>query len=883
MSSEKKQGYDSAEAEKRWAEEWEKTGLYRWDSTRPRQETFVVDTPPPTVSGSLHLGHVYSYTHTDVITRYQRMLNKNIFYPMGWDDNGLPTERRVQNYYNIRCNAALPYNPDWKAAEGRKETEEVSRRNFIEACAELTAEDEKAFEALWRTLGLSIDWSLTYATIDDHCRRTSQHAFLKLVEKGQAYNSHSPTIWDVDYRSAVAQAEIEDREVGGAFHDIQFGIEGGGSFTIATTRPELLAACIAVVAHPSDERYQNLFGKHAITPLFHAKVPILPAEHADPEKGTGILMVCTFGDAMDVEFWKTHKLPLKQLLGLDGKFIPQVFGAAPFLSEKPSVAQSAYDSLVGLAVKQARKQIVSLLSAEGSDVSGSGASALLREPREIMHTVKFYEKGDRPLEFIPTRQWFIRLLDHKEALLEQGRKVRWHPSHMLSRYENWVQGLNQDWCISRQRFFGVPFPVWYPINSAGEVEYDKPILAQADSLPVDPLSETPPGFKDEQRNMPGGFYGDPDVMDTWATSSLTPQIMSHWVTNQDRHTKLFPMSIRPQGHDIIRTWAFYTITQAYLHDNQIPWTDATISGWILDPDRKKMSKSKGNVITPGHLLSQYSSDAIRYWAARGRLGADTAVDEKVFKIGQKLTTKLANAARFVMIQIEESGTGLTIDEITEPLDRAFISKLAEVINSATRSLEAFDYASALYAIEDTFWFFCDHYLELVKGRSYDGANKAGQRSAHASLKWSLSAFLRLFAPYIPFVTEEVWSSTFGQKTGGSVHKARWPSSDEVDVVTQRAPAQDVMKAALEVIGKIRGAKTAAKRSLKWPVSSLRVTGSPEALETLKMIAQDVLRTGNVSPESLVLATGETTPNELFVVEIGLAEESPQATVEARIE
>ncbi|MEI8348182.1 MAG: class I tRNA ligase family protein, partial [Pseudomonadota bacterium] len=477
------------EIEKKWGEYWQKEGIYSWDPNGDRENSFVVDTPPPTVSGSLHLGHVFSYTHTDLIVRYQRMKGKNIFYPMGWDDNGLPTERRVQNVFNIKCDPTVAYQEGWqpqKAEEAKKdekkEAQQISRQNFIEACQTLTHEDEKVYEHLWRRLALSVDWSLQYATIDDHCRKISQTSFLDLAKKGYVYAAHSPNMWDVDFQTAVAQAELEDRETTGNFHDIEFAVEGEGSFVISTTRPELLASCIAVVAHPDDTRYQGLFGKFAITPLYGAKVPILPAAHADPQKGTGILMVCTFGDIMDVEFWKQSGLPIKQTIGRDGKMMPVEFGPAPFESLDSPKAQHFYGQIAGQPTYKAKKIMAEILQTE---------KVMANPPTPTKQAVKFYEKGDRPLEFIPTRQWYIKILQFKDQLLEQGRKIAWHPAHMLSRYEHWVEGLNQDWCVSRQRYFGVPFPVWYPIKNNDEIDYDHPLFAAADQLPVDPMI-TPP-------------------------------------------------------------------------------------------------------------------------------------------------------------------------------------------------------------------------------------------------------------------------------------------------------------------------------------------------------------------------------------------------------
>jgi valyl-tRNA synthetase len=866
--------YDHLAVEEKWRQRWEEGGIYRWDPTLPRDQTFVVDTPPPTVSGSLHVGHVFSYTHTDLLVRYQRMIGKNIAYPMGWDDNGLPTERRVQNYLRIRCNPQLPYDPDWKPEPGGRgdEIEEVSRQNFIEACALVTAEDEQAFEHMWRRLGLSLDWTQQYATIDEHCRRISQLSFLDLVERDQVYQVESPTVWDVDFQTAVAQAEVEDRPQRGVFYDIRFGLEDGGRLLIATTRPELLPACIAVIAHPNDERYQPLFGTNALTPLFGARVPIRASECADPDKGTGILMVCTFGDAMDVEWWKQSGLLLKQVLGRDGRIIPVTFGEPPFESVDPGTAQQAYDELVGLNTKQARKRVAEMLGQRGS-FPGGDEPALVGNPQPVEQMVKCYEKGDRPLEFVPTRQWFIKTLEHKQALLDQGDKIQWHPAHMKSRYQHWVEGLNQDWCISRQRYFGVPFPVWYPIVETGEPDYDNPIYASREDLPVDPLAATAPGYDESQRDLPGGFTADPDIMDTWATSSLTPQILSHWGTDSERHAKLFPSDVRPQAHDIIRTWAFSTIVKAWMHFDQVPWYHIVLSGWILDPDRKKMSKSKGNVVTPEDIIDDYSADAVRYWAARARLGTDTAYDPGVFKVGKRLVTKIFNASRFVLMQVDRvvgDGELPGPEHISDKLDVALVNRLRTVIEQSSDALAAFDYATALQITEESFWTFCDHYLELVKLRSYSDEDTPGRRSAIATLGWALNAFLRLLAPFLPYVTEEVWSWRFAGEGSASIHTAPWPTRAEVEAVPMPAVA-GAFDAAVEVLTKIRGTKTAAQKSLRWPVARLEIVGRGVDRDALALVLDDVLRAGNVDPDGTTVADGEAPQSERFAVTVELAE------------
>ena len=707
--------FEAVEIEDRWDAEWQRTGVYHYDASRSREETFVVDTPPPTASGSLHIGHVFSYTHADVVVRYKRMRGMNIFYPMGWDDNGLPTERRVQNYFHIRCDPNTPYEEGLRfeqasAKERKKPARLVSRPNFIEACYDLIKADEDAFSVLWHRLGLSVDWRQEYQTIDEHCRRTAQRSFRDLFDKGHVYTSDAPTMWDVDFQCAVAQAEVEDREQPGAFHKIEFAVEGEpASFVIATTRPELLAACVGVTAHPDDERYKPFFGKRAITPVFHAPVPIFPSEMADPEKGTGILMVCTFGDQTDVQWWREEGLALRQIIGAQGQLDDVDFSKAPFESLDPERANAAYSEIVGKNVKQAQARMVELLRESEHSATGRGAP-LQAEPEAIQHAVKFFEKGDRPLELLTTRQWFCALLDKKSELMAKAEQIQWHPPFMAARFRDWTENLGLDWCLSRQRFFGVPIPVWYPLDAKGHANFDAPIVADAAVMPVDPTTDTPPGYEESQRGKPEGFAADPDIFDTWFTSSMTPQISSHWGEDDERHSSLFPADMRPQGHDIIRTWAFYTIAKAMLHENDVPWHHALISGWILDPDRKKMSKSKGNVTTPLPLIEMYTADAARYWAASARLGADTAFDENVWKIGKRLVTKLFNAAKFVLSQTGE------VAPISQELDRAFVAKLKELVFDSTKNFDAYQYAHALQETESFFW---THFTQSIYLSSCD--------------------------------------------------------------------------------------------------------------------------------------------------------------------
>jgi len=856
--------FDAAAAEKRWDERWQKDGIYHYDPTRPRDETFVIDTPPPTASGSLHPGHVFSYTHTDVMARFERMCGKNVFYPIGWDDNGLPTERRVQNYYHIRCDPSVPRDPDLVLEEAsaktrKKPPRKVSRPDFIDACDRVTREDEESFRELWMRLGLSYDWRQEYQTIDAHCRRIAQYSFLDLHAKQRVYTSYAPTMWDVDFQCAIAQAELEDKLVSGAYHDIEFAVEGGGQFTISTTRPELLAACVGVTAHPDDARYQSWFGKRAITPLFRASVPIFPSDKADPEKGTGILMVCTFGDATDVEWWREQGLELRLVLQRDGRMAPVEWGGPGFASADPAMAQRFYDEIAGKSVTQAKQLMVELLRDPSGSATGGGAP-LQGEPRPIEHAVKFYEKGDRPLEFLPTRQWFVRLLDLKAELMRQGEAIAWHPAYMQKRYLDWTENLSQDWCISRQRYFGVPIPVWLPLDAKGQRDYDHPILPDVASLPIDPTTDTPPGYEESQREQPGGFSAETDIFDTWFTSSLTPQISSHWTLDEARHRALFPADVRPQAHDIIRTWAFYTIAKALLHENALPWKHVTISGWVLDPDRKKMSKSKGTVVTPMPLLEQYTADGVRYWAGSARLGVDTALDEQVFKVGKRLVTKLFNAGKFVLSQ------GGAVHPIGNELDRAFAARLRELSLRATRAFGDFNHAQALQETETFFWSqFTDAYLELSKlrARSEDPAGEAARGSAVATLRLALSVLLRLFAPFVPYITEEVWSWSFAEETGhASIHRAPWPGSVDFEGVAPPADAAsfDLAVACWSAINK---AKSDAKVSMGREVERLTLAANAKTLARIQPVLSDVLAAARCAAHDL--DTRDSLPDDEFEI------------------
>jgi len=829
--------------EQKWSERWESAGTYRFDRSRQRDEIYAIDTPPPTVSGSLHVGHVFSFTHTDCVARFHRMRGLELWYPMGWDDNGLPTERRVQNYFGVRCDPSLPYDPNFKPPpEPPKVPLSISRPNFVELCLRLTAEDEKAFEDLWRHLGLSVDWTKTYTTIGRQAQRTSQRAFLRNLARGEAYSAEAPTLWDIDFKTAVAQAELEDRDQAGALHRIAFHRPDGSEVVIETTRPELLPACVAVVAHPDDDRYRVLFGTTVTTARFGADVPVVAHELADPEKGTGLAMICTFGDVTDVVWWRELGLPVRSILQRDGRLQaspPDGLSAA---------GQAAYEELAGKTVKQARTHVVEQLRASGE---------LRGDPTPITHAVKFYEKGDRPLEIVTSRQWFIRTLEHRDALLGRGKELRWHPPYMQARYESWIDGLNSDWLISRQRFFGVPFPLWYRLDDDGAPDHTGALVPDEDRLPVDPTTELPDGYTEAQRNRPGGFAADPDIMDTWATSSLTPQIAAGWVDDPDLFARLFPMNLRPQGHDIIRTWLFATVVRSHLEHDSLPWSDVAISGWILDPERKKMSKSKGNVITPMALLTQYGSDAVRYWACSARPGTDTAFDEGQMRVGRRLAIKILNASRFVL-RLAATGseeTAIDTSAITVPLDRAMLARLAALVDEATAAFEGYDYARALERTESFFWFWCDNYLELVKGRAYGAHGEAGAASAQAALRLALSVLLRLFAPSLPFVTEEVWS--WWQP--GSIHRVPWPDTAEFDSLSGQGDSLQ-LEAVAWVLGRVRSAKSERKLPMPAPVARVCVEAPSNELRLIEVASDDLKEAGNIADLELAALPDGSEPS-----------------------
>ena len=780
--------YNAHDSEKKWQEFWSKEGVYKFDFTNlDRSKVFSIDTPPPTVSGKMHMGHAFSYSQADFIARYKRMRGYNVFYPFGFDDNGLATERFVEKKIGKKAN-------------------QMKRSEFIDACLRETREIEAQLKNDWSSLGLCVDWGINYRTISKEVIRKSQLSFVELYKMGRVYRKESPTLWCPECQTAIAQVELEDKEIESYFNDILFELENGEKIKIATTRPELLPACVAVFVHPEDGRYKNLIGKKAKVPLMNFYVPIIADRRADPSKGTGVVMCCTFGDQTDMEWWKAYNLPLKIVIGKDGK-----------MNEKAGKYK-------GLNVKEARKQIIEDLK----------KAKLLVEQRKIKHMVNVHERCGTEIEFLVTKQWFIRYLDLRDEFLKMGDSIKWYPEHMKSRLENWIKGLQWDWCISRQRFFGVPFPVWYCKN-CGE-----PIIADESELPVDP-TEQKPKVKKCPKCGSTEFIPEKDVLDTWATSSLTPQITLKWKDDDDFFNKMFPMDLRPQAHDIISFWAFNTIVKSYLHNKKMPWKNIMISGWALDEHGKKMSKSKGNVIDPKDMLKKYNADSLRWWAASSKLGEDLWFDEKEFINGQRFITKLWNASRFVITHLKNyKPSPINEKTVTNDIDKWILSRLNNLINVVTEGMEKYEYVRLRLNVEDFFWHdFCDNYLELVKNRLYDKDKYSDKEveSALSTLYYSLLTVLKLISPITPHITEEIYQLYFRKyEKKKSIHISSWPEyRKEFDF----SNVEESVDLAIEVLSLVRKFKSDNRMSLKKGIRELVIDAKPELEKKLRQVINDI--------------------------------------------
>ncbi len=760
--------YRPNDAEPRLQALWQESGIYHFDPGT-EEPVYSIDTPPPTVSGHLHLGHVYSYSQTDFMARFWRMNGYSVFYPMGYDDNGLPTERLVERRLGIRAT-------------------DVGRSAFIEKCLQVSEDEEKNYEALWQRLGLSIDWRYSYRTIDELSRRTSQRSFLDLYHKGLIYHREAPSIWCPECRTAIAQAELDDLERESTFVTLAFRLENGDTLPIATTRPELLPACVAVFVHPDDARFRALVGRRVTVPLFGQDVPVLEDPGADPEKGTGAVMCCTFGDTADVEWWYTHDLPLQVTIGPDGR-----------------LTEAAGD-FAGLPAPKARRQITQALEERGL--------VLGRQP--ITQSVRIHERCDTPVEYIVTQQWFVRILDFKDELVKAGETVTWHPAHMQARYRAWVENLHWDWCISRQRYFGVTFPVWY-CDACGEV-----MVADEAQLPVDPTDQEP-GKACGCGSI--SFTPERDVMDTWATSSLSPQIVGQWLADEKLYGRVFPMSLRPQAHEIIRTWAFYTIVKSRFHFDVLPWKEAAISGWGLAPEGTgKISKSRGGgPMAPMEMIERYSADAVRYWAASTGLGKDSVISEEKIQAGAKLVTKLWNVARFSQRFVAEFCPPEEIPSL-DLSDRWILSRTQRLIRQVTDYFHNYDFAAAKSETENFFWkILADNYLEMCKLRLYEEQSEGARYTLHAVLLTTL----KLFAPFLPYVTEEIYRELFAAVEGAdSIHKARWPLADESLV---DAAAEDAGDAVVDVATAVRRYKTEHQLHMGAELERLQIATRDAAL------------------------------------------------------
>mgnify|MGYP001568270172 CR=1 FL=1 len=763
---------NTKELESHWRNYWEKEGIYKFDQNS-KKKIYSVDTPPPTVSGEMHIGHACSYSQQDFIIRYKRMQGFNVFYPFGTDDNGLPTERLVEKRYNVKA-------------------KEMSREEFIKLCTEFLKKELPNFIQDWKNIGISCDWDILYSTIDSHSRKTSQWSFLDLYKKGRLYRKDAPSMWCPECKTGVAQVELKDKEMSSTFNDIIFKV-GKEDLKIATTRPELLPACVSLFYHPTDKRYKKYKGKKALVPLFNFAVPIMEDERVDKEKGTGIVMCCTFGDQTDMEWQKAYNLPIKMAISPEGKMT------------------EIAESFKGMAIKEARREIINKLKEEG----------LLTNQTPIKHIVNVHERCETEIEFIKSKQWFVKYLDLKKDMLSWGNQLKWHPEYMKHRYDNWVKGLQWDWLISNQRYFGIPFPVWYCKKC------DEVIVAEEKSLPINPLKDSPP-LKICPKCKSLEIVPEKDILNTWFTSSMTPQIAIQLMPKKIQ-PKLFPMDLRPQAHDIITFWLFNTMIKSRLHFGKNPWKHTAISGFVT-LQGEKMSKSKGNVIRPQEIMNKYGADAIRYWAASSKLGEDFDYQEKDVLTGKKFVTKILNATNFVFMNLKHQKKMPKLQET----DRIFISQLNKIIENTTKSFEDYNYSRAKSETDSFFWqVLCDNYLEIVKNRIYQGDEKE-KASAHYTLYNALLTILKLMAPFTPYIAEEIYQQHFKKHEGKkSIHNENWP--EQIKTKSSKTDEQ-VWNEMLKIVTYVRQEKSKAQKSMK---AEIILSIPKESQKLLKSVLNDI--------------------------------------------
>ncbi len=769
---------DIHKIEKKWQNYWEKEKIYKFNQ-KSKKKIFSIDTPPPTVSGKMHMGHAFSYAQMDFIARYKKMQGYNLFYPFGTDDNGLPTQRLIESEKKVKA-------------------QNMKREHFIKLCLTNLVSIRKKYIEDFKKIALSCDYDIFYSTINDHCRKISQLSFIQLYKQGREYRKEAPVIWCPECQTAIAQVELEDKELTTELIDVVFQINKK-NIIISTTRPELLVACVAIFVHPNDKRYKELIGKKAAVPLFKFKVPILKDLRVDMEKGTGIVMCCTFGDQTDVDWYKAHKLPLKTALTKDGRMTK--------LAKKYS----------GLTIKEARKEIIQDLKKQN----------LIKKQKQITHVVNVHERCGTPIEFIHSKQWFIKYLDLKKDFLKNGKQLNWYPKFMINRLENWIKGLQWDWCISRQIPFGIPFPVWYCKKC------DEVILATPNQLPVDPLIEKPPIKKCKCGSTE--FIPEKDIINTWATSSLTPQLAVQLMPKK-LWKKLFPMSLRPQAHDIISFWLFNTLVKSQLHYKKNPWKDVMISGWALDPKGKKMSKSRGNVIEPQEIIKKYSADCLRFWASSSKLGEDLPFHEKELVSGKKFIIKMWNASKFVFMHLKDYNIKTKKPKL-ETIDKWLLSKINKIIKNSTAYFERYEYSKTKADVENFFWnIFCDNYLEIIKDRLYNPKTrgKESRKAAQFTLYTTLLTILKLMAPIMPHITEEIYQQYFKKyEKIKSIHTSEWPKYNAKAIDKKIEKLGDK---AIQIVAKARQYKTKNKKSLK---TEIILTLEKEKIKELSDFMQDI--------------------------------------------